>query len=456
MHGGLEIDMARPPTKPLYFLHIPKTAGTSLTSYLDRQFEPEQIFPFQLWPDYLEGLEREPIGFAAKSDHYTFYRGHFGFGLVEEVARPISVVTFLREPRALLRSLFNHLLTDTLQGHDVHPGLDGSIVDLGAFLASVEGRAALTDVQSRYVLSSLTSGTITDRHRTGGSFFALTDVTVDAGRADDLFGSLDFVGIQNLYPESVLLLSHTLGLAPPVADELYARQMVLADVAPRPSSGSSARLGEMVDAITGNDRRLYDRYRARLIESYDQLVEMTTGSTSWTLADASIEERAAMVAELLAKHDRWSTVARADPDPGPGPDFRAVTPMVEVTGSIGETAEIRVTVENTGVGAAFGHTRFRPANGPCLLVATAEPVNRISALEHPSWFSPSRPSGDFSLAKAGGGRPDALEPGDRAHFTFTITLPERRGSYEETFTVVLEGQQEFSGSCPIRVRLEVT
>ncbi len=37
----------------LCFLHIPKTAGTSLTAFLDAKFSSQNIFPYQKWPDLL-------------------------------------------------------------------------------------------------------------------------------------------------------------------------------------------------------------------------------------------------------------------------------------------------------------------------------------------------------------------------------------------------------------------
>ena len=130
----------------LYFLHIPKTAGTSFTNYLDRQFPSESIFAYQLWSDYLEGpyFERD----EASQDYYRLYRGHFGLGFGADTGKSPTVVTFLRDPTHQLRSLFNHMMIDRANGTEIHPGLDANTDSLAAYLAREPNRDRLTDFQS--------------------------------------------------------------------------------------------------------------------------------------------------------------------------------------------------------------------------------------------------------------------------------------------------------------------
>ena len=40
----------------VYFLHIPKTAGTSLTNIIENNFNFDQIYPKRIWPELFENL----------------------------------------------------------------------------------------------------------------------------------------------------------------------------------------------------------------------------------------------------------------------------------------------------------------------------------------------------------------------------------------------------------------
>jgi len=80
----------------IIFLHIPKTAGTTLNEILQQQFEPEQIY--FLGPtaqktirEYqeLEAEEKEPVRLVS---------GHTPYGFHEYVAGSSTYFTFLRDP----------------------------------------------------------------------------------------------------------------------------------------------------------------------------------------------------------------------------------------------------------------------------------------------------------------------------------------------------------------------
>ncbi|GJM10107.1 MAG: hypothetical protein DHS20C11_23830 [Lysobacteraceae bacterium] len=76
----------------LYFIHIPKCAGTTLVSVLERRFAESGVFPAQLWE------EAVPLG-RDKFGDYQLYRGHFGgFGLDGLVADDVDCITMLRDP----------------------------------------------------------------------------------------------------------------------------------------------------------------------------------------------------------------------------------------------------------------------------------------------------------------------------------------------------------------------
>lgn len=88
MNGKIRFE---PP--PLYFMHIPKTAGTSLRSFFKAHYLASQVMEIQ--------MIEPPHGFPAdiSSPRYRCYMGHYGPGLYRMINRPeIPVFTMLRDP----------------------------------------------------------------------------------------------------------------------------------------------------------------------------------------------------------------------------------------------------------------------------------------------------------------------------------------------------------------------
>ena len=89
---------------PLYFMHIPKTAGTALRQFTDFVFSE---FPSMLVYGHAPGICPEHVAGSYRSFAKTreLFFGHFDFGLTRELSdkRP-KVITVFRKPEELVRS----------------------------------------------------------------------------------------------------------------------------------------------------------------------------------------------------------------------------------------------------------------------------------------------------------------------------------------------------------------
>ena len=96
MHGTLGT-----PGRPLYFLHLPKTAGSAFTRMLDDAFPVGARVPGQ----FFEALGGTPLTEALRK--HGLLAGHFG---VRPLAlAPLTTVTVLREPAARTWSHFKYM-----------------------------------------------------------------------------------------------------------------------------------------------------------------------------------------------------------------------------------------------------------------------------------------------------------------------------------------------------------
>lgn len=72
----------------LVFLHIQKTAGTSLRSFLSKQFDENQIWFGRSYQ----------VKNLSNNKNVSCIGGHFQYGIHEELNRPYTYATMLREP----------------------------------------------------------------------------------------------------------------------------------------------------------------------------------------------------------------------------------------------------------------------------------------------------------------------------------------------------------------------
>lgn len=99
-------------SKPIFFTHVPKTAGTSLHAVFDSVFRHDEIVVSDAASTEAK-LYATPFRFLARK---RYFGGHFSDRLCEEKIGPALRLTTIREPLERLQSFMNH----TLRGGNPH------------------------------------------------------------------------------------------------------------------------------------------------------------------------------------------------------------------------------------------------------------------------------------------------------------------------------------------------
>ncbi|VFN07780.1 MAG: Sulfotransferase family protein, partial [Candidatus Kentron sp. G] len=100
---ALKVAHGRQP-KPV-FLHIPKCAGSSITSRLQQEYGPRACWGnFSVHERYDDLLTH-----SHRLQRYRSYSGHFGPDFVDALEVPLFFFTFLRYPAARVVSVYNYI-----------------------------------------------------------------------------------------------------------------------------------------------------------------------------------------------------------------------------------------------------------------------------------------------------------------------------------------------------------
>ncbi|KAA1184421.1 sulfotransferase family protein [Rhizobium tropici] len=239
----------------VYFLHIPKTAGTTIQHLLAEKFG-ERIYPEGLW-DNLWNENFSPL------DNWDVFWGHFGFAFARMLGRPSWIFTFLRDPFERTISHFLHVKRD--QGHPYHKYLLNKTFE--EFVFDPVAVPLVYNVQSRYLAYPFSADACGARIPPGQTTNAVsvTWELMSYGMKDDeihscAFTALDkinFVGFVEHMDESVNQLARHLDLNVGEIPKLNVSAIgnQIEDI--------SDRARERVAKLTLIDKELYDAARAK-------------------------------------------------------------------------------------------------------------------------------------------------------------------------------------------------
>jgi hypothetical protein len=126
----------------VYFLHIPKTSGTSVRESILQVYGPEAATPILLWDDLVNGSFQV-------SERHRIIMGHLGGLLPLWLKRWPRMITMLRNPVARALSHINHVQRE--QAHPLHNLTSG--LSLLEYCTHPVLRKTVDNYQSRYLAS---------------------------------------------------------------------------------------------------------------------------------------------------------------------------------------------------------------------------------------------------------------------------------------------------------------
>jgi len=257
-----------PGNQTLYFLHIPKTAGTSLISILDSYFPQDQILKAHTWGELLPQI---PIDFSK----FQFVRGHFGYSVVRLFKKEPICITMLRDPINLMISAYRMLSRqpEDIKRFSIPSEITLSELIEGPYLEGLKNQQTHWLVIEQDILSRTVNLNKNDLqyYRPEEDEGLLPKISYEKFLkiAKNRIKNFAFVGLVENMEESLFLLHYTFGWKP-------IRNEIKENAAPETKIELSEKAREKLSKITKIDQKLYKFAKNLFEERYSRMVKELT------------------------------------------------------------------------------------------------------------------------------------------------------------------------------------
>ena len=195
---------------PLFFMHIPKTAGMSMRLYLGQQYHPNEIATAERWQDV--------VGHEDALRSFRLVRGHFRYNLRPLVAEDARMLVVLREPMHRTVSALRHLRRDPAF-HETHEL--AKHMSLAEMIRHPGIMSFQKDVQARFLCASATAADVAAYLGRAGSDRDSPDAgdmehPPELQLAAERLEKIEFVGLTEGLDELVAAMAHDMGYHPPL------------------------------------------------------------------------------------------------------------------------------------------------------------------------------------------------------------------------------------------------
>ena len=209
-------------TETYYFLHIPKTAGSTLCfSVLPELFNLAETCPAH---DYPEILSIPP----AELSRFRLFRGHFYYFFARFLSAKPRYLTFLRDPVERTLSLYDHICRDTrhFQHHamcSLKNGLRDAVRSPELLPPNFQVTALASDLDP---VRTLALSRAAHPENLDEYSVVYSEMTKRIPTRDDLavarqrLEEMEFVGIVERFDESIELLCSTFGWKVPAFESM--------------------------------------------------------------------------------------------------------------------------------------------------------------------------------------------------------------------------------------------
>lgn len=181
------------------FVHIPKTAGTSLRIIIERNFDKQAIFTLD-GRDPQKSIEQFNQLSQEEKASFFLVQGHGEFGALENLPHQhIKYITFVRDPVERVLSYYSYILSDAFRRPQAEKAESMSFKE---YLLS-KSDWQIDNHQTRMIAGNV-----------GPEYGACNEEVLERAK-DNIIKYFHFVGLAERFDQSVLAMSRSLGWKTP-------------------------------------------------------------------------------------------------------------------------------------------------------------------------------------------------------------------------------------------------